>query len=353
MPELHDARQGWNAYTMLALERLPVPYPVLVVGVGLLAAVEQFLEHVTAPPEYRYPPMEALAQGAVVVILFVYILSHMGLLKRRAVKGLIYLRPAVKIGDPEYMGYVRHMLTANRRVELVLFVVSAVVVLLLFFVRGAELQMRKEGAGLPDSLLLTLFFVSTYVLLGWLLLSLVYTSVRFARGLGALARRPLEVNVFDPGNLLPFGELSLLHSLAAVGLFLIPLLLLGMPTGGGGFIVIGLSLVSLAALFVPLWGVHRQMDAAKDKALDQIHLQLSEAQRQLLDCPTMESDQLGDIANRTSTLISVRDLVLKSPNWPFRSAASLFRAIIAVASPFLIFIIQALLSAYVIPLLTR
>ena len=215
-PDSTIARENWYACSMLALERLPVPYPVLVIGIGLYTAGEQILEHVTAPLAYRYPPNEVLGQAAVIVILMMYILIYLGVLKRRAVIGLTKLRPAVEISDQEYVRYTRSMLNANPRFEVALFAVSVVVNYLLFIVARVDPQMRTDG-GMPHSVFLSIIFMSVYVLLGWLLLSLVYTSIRFARGLSMLARKPLEVNVFDPGNLVPFGELSLLHSLAAVG----------------------------------------------------------------------------------------------------------------------------------------
>jgi hypothetical protein len=337
---------------MLALERLPLPYPMLVILLTLYAAGEQILEHVTADPAHQYPQAELFGQLAVIPVLFLYILVYLGLLKRRAVIGLRKLRPAVEIGDQEYMQYAERMLNANPRFEVALFVVSVVVNYLLFIVARVDPQMRTDG-GMPTAVLLAAIFMSVYVLLGWLLLTLVYTSIRFARGLSGLARKPLEVNVFDPGNLVPFGELSLLHSLAAVGLVLIPLWFLGMPERAG-FIFIGLSVISLGALFVPLLGVHRQMDVAKSQALDQIYTQLMEAHRKLMECSScVDGVDLDNLANRTSLLSNLRELVLKSPSWPFRDIAALLRAVVAVASPFLIYFIQRLIDVFVVPMFGR
>lgn len=333
---------------MLALERLPLPYPVLVGLVTLFVVGEQILEHVTADPLYRYPPDELVRQFPVIPVLCLYILVYLGLLKRRAVVGLKKLRPAVKIGDQEYGQYAKRMLNANPRYELALLGVSVVISYLIFVVAGADPPMRTDG-GMPDAVLLAAIFMSVYILLGWLLLTLVYTSIRFARGLGGLARKPLEVNVFDPGNLVPFGELSLVHSLAIVGLVLIPLLFLGMPERSG-FIFIGLAVISLGALFVPLLGVHRQIDVAKGQALDQIYGQLMDAHQKLMACSTcVEREELVDLANRTTLLSSLRELVLKSPAWPFRDIAALLRATVAVASPFLIYFLQRLIDVFVVP----
>ena len=122
-----------------------------------------------------------------------------------------------------------------------------------------------------------------YTILFWLLLSLVYTGIRSSRALSQLAGQPLTVNVFDPEPLLPFGRLSLAQSLTFVGMFLIPLIIMGPPTRqGGGWLVIGLSVLCLLALFVPLWGVHRQIIEAREEVLGRVCGDLMEVQRSLL-----------------------------------------------------------------------
>lgn len=73
----------------------------------------------------------------------------------------------------------------------------------------------------------------------------VYTSIRNAAALSALARQPLQVNVFDPTPLLPFGRISLVQSLAFVGIFLIPLIIVAPPCAGGGELVLSLVTGSL------------------------------------------------------------------------------------------------------------
>jgi hypothetical protein len=354
LPETRIAppvQTDWQGCRMLALERLPIPFPLLVLIAGLFAVAEQVAEYFTSVPALRNPPRVALAEGAVIVIMIVYILAYLGLLKRRSIHGLARLHAAVKITDAEFDRHARAMLNANPRVETALLLASIVVVLLMFGVGNSD-GINRPDQGLPAVLPLALIMALAYLLVGWLLLTLVYTSVRYARALHTLARCPLEVNVFDPMNLLPFGELSLLHSVSVAGLFLIPLILLG-PPARAGFIVIGLSAISLVSLFIPLWGVHRQMTVAKERALDQIYIRLMDTHQTLMERPPLDSETLGDLTNRTSLLVTLRELVLKSPNWPFRDVASLLRATLAVASPFLIYLLQRMLDLYVVPLFAR
>jgi len=353
LPEVRETQPSRNPYvgcSFLALERLPVPFPLLVIIFGGYALAEQLVEYQTSDAALRLPIREAMAQGGVIVIMILYILIYLRILKGRSVSGLERLRPAVKISDEEFQLHARRMLNASPLVESILLIASIGVVALLFMGGEGGSTINRPDQPLPDSLLLALFMASAYVLLGWLLLSVVYTSVRYARELRALATKPLEVNIFDPMNLLPFGDLSLMHSLSAAGLFVIPMILNGPPTRAG-YLVFGISLISLAALFIPLYGVHRQMDNAREQALDQIYVRLMKAHDSLLGSTNLPSDELADLTNRTSLLVSLRDLVMKSPSWPFRDVASLLRASLAVASPFIVYILQRLIDAYVTPLL--
>jgi hypothetical protein len=58
------------------------------------------------------------------------------------------------------------------------------------------------------------------------------------------------------------------------------------------------------------------------------------------------------MSDRTAMLVKLRELIQQSPDWPFKDSASVMRAIVAVSSPLVYFILNALIGAYVIPLLT-
>ena len=194
-----------------------------------------------------------------------------------------------------------------------------------------------------------MFISANYVLLGWLLLSLAYAGVRHAQALSALAGAPLRVNAFDPSNLLPFGRLSLLHSLSVAGAILIPLILRGPPTQVTGYLVTLLSVASLLAIFIPLWGVHRQIVNAKGAVSANIYEQLYEIQETLLHGTNVDAQTLKMLADRTGTLVNLRKTLLEAPSWPFRSEAALVRATLAATSPLIYFIINRLIQIYLLP----
>jgi len=338
---------GWK---VIALERLPIPYRWTAVALILFAVFGQALDYVLDNPALRPLKAGQLTSKLVLVVLFVYVLVFMRILKREGLKCLVLLRPAVETSDAGYDDCARRMISARGLVELLLLAVSVVFVVGLFLLPPSELLAKAAGQRSP-ALFVTVISLN-YVLLGWLLLSLVYAAIRFARGLHCLAGKPLAVNAFDPTNLLPAGRLSLLYSVAAAGLVLIPLVLLGPPTRGG-YVVIPLSMVTLLALFVPLWGVHLQINATKHRVLRNIHDQLMQVQVRLLDVSAPEAQELVALSQRTTTLVSLRALIVQAPSWPFRNEAAIFRASVAALSPLVYVVLTQLVMRYVVPLFGR
>ena len=350
VPEIPMGAETSAGWKVIALERLPIPYRWTAVALVLFAVFGQALDYTLDNPALYPLNADVLTSKLVLIVLFVYVLVFMRVLKREGLKCLVLLRPVVETTDARYDDCARRMINATGLVEMLLSVVSVVVVVGLFLLPPSELLAKAAGQRIPA--LFVAVISLNYVLLGWLLLSLVYAAIRYARGLRCLAGQPLAVNAFDPTNLLPAGRLSLLYSMAAAGLVLIPLVLLGPPTRGG-YVVIPLSIATLLALFVPLWGVHRQINATKHRVLRNIHDQLMQVQVRLLDLSTPEAQELVALSQRTTTLVSLRTLIVQAPSWPFRNEAAIFRATVAALSPLVYVVLTQLVIKYVVPLFGR
>ena len=339
---------GAVAYVGSGAHQVAVPRRI-VLALGLLGIASVALD---AGLRYRLSgiwPARDVAVGISSVVVSVYIAAYLRLIKRSSGRALAQLRPSVQISDEEYEGYVRRFLHPRGGVEALL-VCLAVLLVIVFLVLPPD-QLR----GLPHTTLIE-FAAAAIITLYWtvlfyLLLSMVYISIRNPRALGGLAKRPLEINVFDPVGLLPLGRLGLVQSLAFVGVFLIPLIILGPPTRqGGGWLVIGLSVLSLLALFVPLWGVHQQIVKARERVLASICGELMDVQHALLDGAAQEFEKLHLLSDRTNVLFQFRKQVLASPSWPFRDTGSVLRAVIASISPLVYFVLNQMIQAYVFPL---
>ena len=113
-----------------------------------------------------------------------------------------------------------------------------------------------------------------------------------------------------------------------------------------------LSIVSILSLFVPLWGVHQQIDGAKEEVLENIYLRLLAIQERLLAEEELDAQTIDNMADRTTMLTRLRELIRQSPNWPFKDSAAVARAIAAVSSPLVYFLLNELIGAYLVPIMT-
>jgi hypothetical protein len=346
-PDTHEAQ--WARWPMSAFERIPLPYGWIVAIVALLGITSMAIDAVLHYQMRGAWPASEVAFGVVGIVAAVYILLAMRFIKRVTGQALAQLRHSVEIDDPTYESFARRLLQADGRVESLLLGVAALLTLFFLVLPPDQLpELAARGiAGLIGSVIIALY----YIIVFWLLLSLVYIGIRNGRALSQLAKQPLVVNVFDPDRLLPFGRLSLVQSLAFVGVFLIPLIILGPPTRqGGGWLVIGLSVVCLAALFAPLWGVHSQIGKKREEVLARVCSNLMEIQRTLVDAPAQDADQLNTLSQRTEVLLQFRKQILGGPSWPFRNTGSVFRAAVAATSPLIYFVLNRLVQTYVFPL---
>ena len=338
----------WLRWPMLLLERMRLPYPWVIVLIALLGIISVALDTAF---RYRWNgvwPARDVAVGASSVVVAIYILIYVRLIKNASARALARLRRSVRIGNAEYERYVHRFLYARGRVEIPLLIL-ALVMLIVFLVlppdqlRGLPRQHPLEVVGL---VVIALY----WMLLFYLLLSLVYISIRNAHALGGLAKQPLAINIFDPDELLPFGRLGLVQSLALVGVLVIPWVIVG-PPSSGGWLVIGLSVLSLLALVVPLWGVHQQIVRARERVLANLSAEFIEVQQALLAAGDKDTEALRLLSQRTEVLLQLRKQVTGGPTWPFRNASAVWRAGLATASPVIFFILNQVIQTYFFPIL--
>ena len=339
----------WTEWPLTALERGRLPYAWVMLCVTLLGAASLAFDVALHYTMLGIWPAYEMAFGVLGIAAAIYILLALRFVKRASRRALTQLRRSVAIDDQLYNRFARRLLAADGRVEVVL-LTAAVLLMVIFLVLPPDQLPELASyslAGVIGSVVIALF----YTILFWLLLSLVYTGIRSGHALSQLAGQPLTVNVFDPEPLLPFGRLSLAQSLTFVGMFLIPLIIMGPPTRqGGGWLVISLSVLCLLALFVPLWGVHRQIIEAREDVLGRICDDLMEVQHSLLGAASEDTEQLHALSRRTEVLLQFRKQILGAPSWPFRDTGSIFRATIAATSPLIYFILNRLVQSYLFPL---
>jgi hypothetical protein len=343
-----EQQARWAGWTPLIIDRIPLPYAATVaVATGLLLAEQVWEYSLRDPSLAALAKLDALTSFLAIPLVFLYCVVMVRVLRNAALRELAELQPSLYLAPEAYDSFVRRMVYTSRRVQAVVGLASAILVVVLWAVLRLPLPVGSD-IYLPSQPLAALVVLACYVLFCWAGLILISATVQFGVGLGALASCRLSVNIFDPENLLPFGRLSLLHSMTAAGVIIILLVSLGPPVSALAWSVVGLaSLASLSALVLPLRGVHRQMLLAKHGALAQIHGQFLECQTRLLRSADADDAQLNVIVERVETLSRLRKVVLAAASWPFRDLGSAVRALLAALSPLLYVILTEALRSYI------
>lgn len=337
------------------LRHLPIPYGAIAIAAGIVGLIAQIVEYSLRDPTFQHlTPSLALGRLAVPA-MFVYALLAMRALKQKTVKALEQLRPVVRVTDQEYYQHTRRMVHIGFPTEGLLLVTSAAIVVIPLLVFRVPTPMGGGVTYLPvENWPIATFIVSTYVILGWLELLLLYSSITLSTELGRLAKRPLTINVFDSTELLPFGNIALLHSVMLAGLILVLIIPLGRPTELFDYLTLTLlSLGTFLTLVFPLRGVRHQVTRARMEVLRQLSQRFYAVQTELQNRAQLTEEDLKRLSNHANELEQLRRLVLAGPVWPFRNASATIRAGLVATSPLLYFLLNELMRSYVLPLLTQ
>ncbi|HEY7598482.1 MAG TPA: hypothetical protein VH741_01045, partial [Candidatus Limnocylindrales bacterium] len=287
------------------------------------------------------PPNAELGRWAIVGLV-VYIVVASNLLRRTWRGALANLRAVVRIPTEQFAAYEARLRLPELGVDVVLLALAAAATLVVFAVFGSPVgggpSIGQPGAGeagvLPSSAPLALLVLIGYTTLGWVSLRLVYTTVRSALILRELAGEPLDINVFDTGNLEPFGRVALAVALAPAGVILILLAGLGTPQTLLGWAVLLLaSSATLLALLLPLLGIHRRMADAKDGALADLGQRLRVVHEEIGRGELADQADLARLRDTANTLVPMRKTVQEMPAWPFRNTAAFGRAVLVASAP--------------------
>ncbi|HEX8024824.1 MAG TPA: hypothetical protein VF484_01335 [Candidatus Limnocylindrales bacterium] len=307
-----------------------------VVGTLIVLAGQLAEDLADSPPLQMLDPNVVL-QRWLIVGLVAYLFGIVAFAERTVERSLDSVRPIVRINDAEFQSYARRMETMPVASEVVMLAVSAVVTVLLFAVLRADLlvddPVTHGSTSLPSSPLGPLVLAG-YTVFGWAFLRLLYSTVRLARALAALTRESLDVDVFDTSPLVPFGNIALALSLAPAGAIIILIITLGRPTQPTGWsVVIEASAATILALILPLWGVHRQMAAAKHKAFAALSSTVGDAFATATSPRRPNDEQWAHLANITGTTLQLRKTVQDMTTWPFRGTLAFGRALLIAAAP--------------------
>ena len=332
---------------------------VVIVVVGLVTAGQLVEDLADSDPLQMLSPADAIRRWTVIgAVLYLLVISRVvdGLVER----SLTALTGVLQVEQEKLDRYELWLDSPGIRVDGVLILLSAVVVTALFPVLGTSLPIddpvTNQPMLLPRSAVAGLLVLAEYTLLGWAVVSLVYSTICRARALGQLSRERFEVDVFDTTKLLPFGNIALATSLAPAGIIVIFVIGFGRPTAPLSWSVLLLAtLASLLALILPLRSIHQQMARAKQDALGGLNARIREVYEQeggaskvhdAKGATELDGAEIARLNNRVGTLIALRKTVGEMTAWPFRDTLAFGRAVLIASAPLIYTIISELIKAF-------
>ena len=297
-------------------------------------------------------PTSAIHRWTLIVAV-VYMLVISLVIDRLVLQSLAALDRLVKIKADRFRDYIDRMRRPGLALDIVMLAAAGALVLVLFAGLRTSLPIDDGVSNvptyLPETELGAALVLIEYTLVGWAVLTLVWTTIRRARALGQLSREPLHVDPFDTTNVLPLGNIALATALAPAGVVVILLFGLGAPTEPISWALLVLvSLASLVALLLPLRGIHGQMEGAKDRALSDINLRLRASYDELKRADVGSTDAMSSLRNRVATLIDLRRTVGEMTTWPFRDTIAFGRAVLIALAPLIYTIVNELIKVFVI-----
>ena len=335
---------------------LPWASIVLVAGVGLVAAGQLAEDSIDTPGLQLLTPDVSIRRWTLILVVL-YLIATSRYVDRLVERSAATLDRAFASRSPAYERDSAELRRLAPAVELLLFLVSMAVVLLLYAAGGLSLPTddptTKAPVYLPPFGLPAILIVVEYAVVGWSMVSLLANTIRRARAVGRLSREPLAIDVFDTSNLIGLGNIALGTSLAPAGVIVILLMGFGRPSQPVSLAVLGLAiLASLLALILPLRGIHGQMARAKQQARSRLNAQLRAAYDRLESGRMIDAAESGMLNGRVGTLATLRKSVDEMTTWPFRDTLAFGRALLIASAPLLYTVISELIKVFWINNLT-
>jgi hypothetical protein len=333
-PSLLDRLYDW-------IESLPVPiwvsYLVLAVLSALLASSSQWLSGLRAFPD---PEPIQVVWGAVTIVL----LAAPHRLRFVARSAFDQFSPALGTGVAE-PARARYELTVMPPRPILAIIALNFVITPLFYVID---PVASQVVGLtPAGLLPRLLSEAT---VGTVLVAVLYQAVRQMRIVGRLHAAADHVDPFRPAPLYSFSRLTaevgfVLIGFNSLGLFLNPAIF---DSAGAVAIYlpwfVGFTVVAIAVFLAPLLGMHRRLEAAKDRLEDAANVRLRALLGELNEAIDARATDRVDALDRTiSALRHERELLAKLPTWPW-SAGTIRSFGSALLLPIGVFVVQQVIA---------
>jgi hypothetical protein len=328
------------------------PLLILIAGVALVLAGQLAEDLADSQPLQMLSPFGALRRWTLIVAVL-YSLGISMVIDRMIGQSMAALDRLVRLNAQRFEWYMARMRRQGLAADAVILAASAAFVVVIFVGLQTSLPIDDPVTNgtlfLPSNGPAAAIVLVEYSVVGWAMASLVWATLRRTRALGELSREPLQVDVFDTENVLPFGNIALATALAPAGVVVILLFGFGRPSSPLAWtLLILVTLASLFALLLPLRGIHGQMERAKERALADINKRLRTSYDELKVQPAPAGAVMTDLNSRVGTLTALRKTVGEMTTWPFRDTIAFGRAVLIALAPLIYTFVNELIKIFFI-----
>ena len=319
----HLAVPRWVPYTLLFL----IPPALMVAPVWMSG---------------RAAPAENFAFYLLIGFWTVFPLGLMHYLDRFSERALEAFRPACDLDEAEAAAVRRRLTTMPAGPAALAGLLGALFVAALYL---AAPQLYQVIQASPAQFAIGFIVLSVnFALLG----SLIYHTVCQLRLVSALYERARRLDLFHLTPLYAFSGLSARTAIAwALAIYLSAVLFPALTGNAITIAVVLLQIALLVAVFTfPLIGIHRRIQAAKDKAVEEVGASLQRTIRELnRRTEPLQLDEMDALNKLVTALIAGRDVLARVPTWPWSPGTP-----VAVGSalllPVALFVIERVLAGF-------
>jgi hypothetical protein len=317
------------------VERLPIRNWIFHVVFGIVLVLIQLL--------FLWLDRGLQAEEIVPIVIFnafavPYLLALLHLLDEQAATSLDAMRPRLNLSETEYGQYEYRLSNMPFLAPLIAGLIVTLITVLAPLVATEPVRYAPLEQLPVFAVVFHIIDKSSAFLMG----VFIYHTLRQLRLVDGINSNHIRVNLFD---LRPLRAFSRLTASTAVGLLvfvyawmLINPELLADPLLFG--MIMALTILAITIFVWPLYGVHRLMEAEKEKALHDIDLRLEAAFSKFNERFQEDDFPAIEPLNATISSLEIQHARISGiPTWPWRSESARL-VLTAVALPLILMIIQ-------------
>lgn len=314
---------------------LPLPWWVFYIGFGFVLILVQML--------FLWLEGGLQSEALLPIIIFnglasPFLLALIHLFDTQAITALNSMRPTLEMTEPELDQFQYKLANMPLGLPLIAGVIMVAVAILLDIFVIAPLRYAALEQLPVFAVVFHILDKSSAFFFG----VIIYHTIRQLRLVNTINMHHVRINLFNIGPAQAFSKLTASTAVGLViGMYVWLLLNPELLTNPISFGFVGsITILALVVFVWPLWGVHRLMEAEKERTLLNIDLRFEDVFTKFNQRIREDDDSALEIINWSISSLDIQHKRIKAiPTWPWKPETARF-ALTAIALPLILTIIQ-------------